>query len=321
MILSLRLPFFKPSPPKNFLLLDLDETEVKTAVTAFDQEGKVSVLGKTSQRQPNSAMFGYEIADLDAVLETADFALQNLKLVTPLTPKDAILLTAAGTILGTGITVKLTRPRPQEPISQKELQLVFKKIEEKISGKAEEQLRSEQRLLPNETLKLLGSDVTEFRLDRIKVKTPLDLTGENLELALLYRFIRQRHLKVLEELLTELGLKLFVMTEKSLLLARNLAERKDGGMVLVVGSRAASLVPFRHGKIFGNYTFNFGFSKETWFKALKIALVEFPDLKLNPSPVFLLGSLNSEEIGQELKSAGWQFEIVPEETLYVFATL
>lgn len=317
----MRLPFLKPSPPKNFLLLDLDETEVKTAMLSLNQEGKLSLLGKASQRQPSSAMFGYEIADLDAVLETVDFALQNLKLVTPLVPKDVILLTAAGTILGTGLTVKLTRPKPQEPVSQKELQLVFKKIEEKISGKAEEQLRSEQQLLPNETLKLLGSDVTEFRLDRIKVKTPLDLTGENLELALLYRFIRPRHLKVLEELLTELGLKLFVMTEKSLLLARNLAERKDRGMVLVVGSRAVSLVPFRHGKIFGNYTFNFGFSKETWFKALKIALAEFPDLELNPSPVFLLGSLNSEEIGQELKSTGWQFEIVPEETLYAFATL
>lgn len=312
----MHLPFLKPPSPKNFLLLDLDETEVRTVMLSFDQENKIAVLGKAVQRQPRAAIYGYEIADLDAVLETADFALQNLKLITPLTTKDTILLTAAGTILATGLTVRFRRPQPTEQISQKELKLVFRKIEEKISRKAEEQLRTEQHLKAGETLKLLGSDVTEFRLDGTKIKTPVGLTGESFELVLLYRFIRQRHLRVLEEFLGELDLRLFALAEKSLLLARSLLESRDRGVVAVLGSRATDIVPFQHGKILGNYTFNFGSAEEDWLKALQTAVVEFPDLRPDSTPLTLFGAANTSGAEAKLKSAGWQFEILPEERLF-----
>lgn len=244
---------FQPSKLTHMLALDLGTDTIKAALIQTSEEGTIKILGRSEQKQGLTSMRGQKIADFDAVLETTNLAVESAELNSQSRAKKVILGTS-GLIQSVGMTVRLKRPEPEKEISQKELNYLFQKIEEKTINPPMADLKQKTGL----DYELVGSEATRYGLDGQKLVTPLSLSGTTLEVSLLHNFCAKSDLTTLQSLASSLGLEIYGMNETATAITQTLLEGNEAGILIDIGGEITEVVIFKNGKIIGNKVFSLG---------------------------------------------------------------
>lgn len=296
---------FKTKTDEAYLGLIVGSHAVKATIFAPPSELEVTakILGHSEQKQGITSMRGCQVLDLDALLETTDLSLEQAKIAAGIWPKKTLLGVFGGAILNLGMMVKLTRTNLEAAISQKELNFLLDKIKEKTVPQATSEIEN----LKSGNLVHLDTFLTRYKLDGKAIDSPLGLSGQVLEAALVHTFSDATDLKTWQIFAKELGLNLALIVDSSFLWALPLFDKLNEGVLIDIGADATAILVFKNGKLYGSQTFCLGGKTltEEIAQKLSISFDQAEDLKLK----FQAGQLDQERVTQIREVMGKILEI------------
>ncbi len=223
--------FFKTkrSAKGQFLTLDIGTDYVKCLLFELSQSEtgqKLHIVG--FGKQPLSYLYtrGGAIVDYDGVKQTVSAAIAEALSASDSKLKDVIIGLSGEVTKGLVTTVRLTRPNADVPMSEKELSILISKIESSAFVEASKEV-SMMTGNPDLEIDLTNSAISNVKLDGVYIKDPLGLTGEVIEIALFTAFSPSYHLKLLQKLTKELGLKIITITSGLYALNKSLIEKHE----------------------------------------------------------------------------------------------
>jgi cell division ATPase FtsA len=247
--------FTKPKDPGLLLLIDLGTHSVKTSMvqlpSALEQEPKV--LGSSQHPLSRTMMRGRLMHDLDGILGVIAQTVEQVSISAGKEPADIVLGMSGNSVQYSGLTIRLQRPKPDEPITQKELDQLLQRIEQETATTAWEKLEKQSPPWSH-----LGAIITDYRIDDTLVSTPLDLTGTTIECVVLHGFWDDQSQKVVDLIGNQLGLEISMVWETAV--ARTLQKRQEReSFVLVdIGGRVTEAVLVKNRRVVKNVTVNIG---------------------------------------------------------------
>lgn len=296
---------FKTKTDEAYLGLIVGSHAVKATIFAPPSELEVTakILGHSEQKQGITSMRGCQVLDWDALLETTDLSLEQAKIAAGIWPKKTLLGVFGGAILNLGMMVKLTRTNLEAAISQKELNFLLDKIKEKTVPQATSEIEN----LKSGNLVHLDTFLTRYKLDGKAIDSPLGLSGQVLEAALVHTFSDAADLKTWQIFAKELGLNLALIVDSSFLWALPLFDKLNEGVLIDIGADATAVLVFKNGKLYGSQTFCLGGKTltEEIAQKLSISFDQTEDLKLK----FQAGQLDQERVTQIREVTGKILEI------------
>lgn len=296
---------FKTKTDEAYLGLIVGSHAVKATIFAPPSELEVTakILGHSEQKQGITSMRGCQVLDLDALLETTDLSLEQAKIAAGIWPKKTLLGVFGGAILNLGMMVKLTRTNLEAAISQKELNFLLDKIKEKTVPQATSEIEN----LKSGNLVHLDTFLTRYKLDGKAIDSPLGLSGQVLEAALVHTFSDAADLKTWQIFAKELGLNLALIVDSSFLWALPLFDKLNEGVLIDIGADATAVLVFKNGKLYGSQTFCLGGKTltEEIAQKLSVSFDQAEDLKLK----FQAGQLDQERVTQIREVMGKILEI------------
>ncbi|MBU0708613.1 hypothetical protein KJ596_02555 [Patescibacteria group bacterium] len=264
---------FKPRQPEPFMMLDLGTTTVKAGIfrllndpepgdPTFSNTPKIEVLALSQQRHGQASFLGSKIQQPDAVLEACSLAIEKANLEASIMPQQTTLL-AGGFTKTVNTKIKLQRAEVETPVTESELNKIFRKIEERT---AERSLIKASQLFraPPESLQRLSTEAIEFRLDGKKLSSPIDFGGEELKISLKETFCLQETHKTLSQLGDTLGLRISQIRDPIFAPLNFLKDEFARGILIDIGGKLTEVALFSEGEILGGYTFNWGGYHFTW---------------------------------------------------------
>lgn len=246
----MRLPLisklFSKKSPDHYLAIDLGTHEVKAAIFKTPTEFEhTHWLGMGRQLQGLSSMQAGRIQDLDAVIETVNLAIEEAQLKAGVSPDAAILGLSGGVIYAKGLRVRTHRAHPDQTLAADEFDVLAEQIEERTLEQAQSELEEKYRL----KLTRVETTFTAFQMDAAKVKTPLGLTGGDLEVGVLHYFIESESQKTINSLAQQLGLEIISLVDASVNLAASEIEQHFDHILVDIGGRVTEVVVVKSGKV------------------------------------------------------------------------
>lgn len=237
------------------LLVDLGTHAVKTSVvqlpSTLEQEPKV--VGSTTQPLGRTMMRGRHVHDLDGVLEVIARTVEHASISAGSQPADIVLGMSANSVQYSGLTIRVQRPKPDDQITQKELDTLLKRIEEETTQTAWDKLE-----LGKEPWTHLGAIVTDYKLDDTLVTTPIDMTGTALECTVLHGYWDDQAQKVVDLIGNQLGLEITMVWETAVARTLKMRQERESFVLVDIGGRAIELVLVKNRRVVKNATINMG---------------------------------------------------------------
>lgn len=240
--------FFKSKETDYYITVDLGSLEIKTAIFKKGTEFEgLKILGIGTQPQGLSCMRGGRVLDLDAVAESLQLALEEVHLKAGVTPTQLqlILGLSPDVICATGLRVRTHRSQPEKQIDQAEFEVLATQVEEKTLTRAKKELEEKYQC----ELKRVETRFTAYLLDGAKVKTPLGLSGSELEIIVLHYFIEPSRLSAINSLVEQVGLEIVSLVDTTVNLAASCLETHQNFILIDVGGDATEMVLVKAGKL------------------------------------------------------------------------
>ena len=236
------------------MIIDLGSHHVRTSVVGLpgELEETPKQLGDNIHQFARTMMRGRYINDLDGVLDIVMHSIDHATLSAGVQPSEVVLGLSGGAIKYCGLTVRIKRPQPDTPITQKELDEILDRIEHETEAKATEKCGVD------ESWNHLGAIVTDYRLEGQFVTTPIDLTGEKLECIVLHGFWEKEVHKSVDVISNQLGLEINVVWETAVTRALRIREERESFILVDIGGRVTELVLVSGRRVVSNLTVNIG---------------------------------------------------------------
>ena len=254
--------FTKKGPPEEILAIDLGTSYLKTAVIQLPQELEENpkLVGDHTQQIGRTMIRGREIIDLDGVLELIAQSIEHSLLAAGVQPSETVLGLSGNSIQYSGLTVRIQRPEPEEPVTQKELDAIIERIE------GETMKTAKSKISLDESWNHLGMIVTDFKIDDKFVSVPIDLTGNTLECIILHGFWQEPTKKIIDVLANQLGLDISMVWETAVARALRSRDNRESFLLVDVGGRATEIVLVKGRRVISNTSINIG--GDDWTDAL-----------------------------------------------------
>lgn len=247
-----KLPFsFKSSRAiSRFLTVDVGSDAVKCMIFEVGSEGGrpiAYITGIGKAKLPDGSTRGGVIVDIEDVSESLDEAIAQAAPDSTGAPREVIFGVSGGLSLGLMTTVRVNR-RSEEPISEKELNVIYAKVNEAAYTQAQN-LFLEQTGNSDLDFKLVTSSIVCTKVDDRAVLNPIGATGQKLELAVFTAFTPSYHIIALKDLSKNLGLKIIAVGSQMYALVKSLSYSRGtsfDGVVMDVGGEVTDV-----GVVFG----------------------------------------------------------------------
>lgn len=261
-VFSLLSRFGKKSTPTELLTLDLGTSSLKTSVVQLPQELEENpkMVGDNVQPLGRTMIRGREIIDLDGVLESAAHSIEHALLAAGVQPDETVLGLSGNSIHYSGLTVRIQRPDPEDPVDRKELDAVVDRIEEETIQTAK------SKISLDDSWDHLGMIITDYRIDDKFVSVPVDLTGKTLECIVLHGFWQEGTQKTVDMFSNQLGIDISMVWETAVARALRARESRESFLLVDVGGRVTEIVLVRGRRIISNTSINIG--ADDWTDAL-----------------------------------------------------
>src|SRR5665811_2487131 len=144
--------------------LDIGTEFAKALVFEIDDQGKGTVRGVGRKRQGLSHMQSGTVADIAAVVDNCAVALQEAEEMAGFRPTQVVIGIAGELVKGFTTTHSQERKRPDQPISEAELQKLIDTVQQAALREAERAITWETGL-PHVDVRLVHAAVTSASID------------------------------------------------------------------------------------------------------------------------------------------------------------
>ncbi len=240
--------------------LDIGTEFAKALVFEIDDQGKGTVRGVGRKRQGLSHMQSGTVADIAAVVDNCAVALQEAEEMAGFRPSQVVVGIAGELVKGFTTTNSQERKRPDQPISEAELQKLIDAVQQEALREAERSITWETGL-PHVDVRLVHAAVTSASIDGYAVTNPVGFRGRYVKIGIFDAFAPLVHLGALESVASQLDLELIEVVAEPYAVARVLGAeqvQQAGAIFIDIGGGTTDVALVRQGGIEGTRMFALG---------------------------------------------------------------
>ena len=240
--------------------LDVGTEFAKALVFDIDDQGHGTVRGVGRKRQGLSHMQSGTVADIAAVVDNCAVALQEAEEMAGFRPTQVVIGIAGELVKGFTTTHSQERKRPDQPITEAELQKLIDGVQREALHEAERAITWETGL-PHVDVRLVHAAVTGASIDGYAVTNPVGFQGRHVKIGIFNAFAPLVHLGALQSVASQLDLELLEIVAEPYAVARVLGSdqiRQAGALFIDVGGGTTDVALVRQGGIEGTRMFALG---------------------------------------------------------------
>jgi cell division protein FtsA len=240
--------------------LDIGTEFAKALVFEIDERGHGTVRGVGRKRQGLSHMQSGTVADIAAVVDNCAVALQEAEEMSGFRPTQVVIGIAGELVKGFTTTHSQERKRPDQPITEAELQRLIDGVQREALREAERSITWETGL-PHVDVRLVHAAVVGAAIDGYALTNPVGFQGRHVKIAIFNAYAPLVHLGALQSVASQLDLELLEIVAEPYAVARVLGSdqvRQSGALFVDVGGGTTDVALVRQGGIEGTRMFALG---------------------------------------------------------------
>ncbi|MBQ6393797.1 rod shape-determining protein [Candidatus Saccharibacteria bacterium] len=269
------------------LALDIGTEFVKAIIARQKKDGKLDVIGVGRARQHGTNMYAGAIADISAVADVCEKALTQAEKQAGVRSKLTVVGIAGELIKGNTSTVHYRRKNGNKPLSEQEMNLIIKRVQEKAGEQARKEVALETNN-PDIEVRLINSAIVSLSIDGYKISNPIGFKGTELTIQFYTAFAPLVHISAIEKVCAELSLDLLAVAVEPFAVCRAcLGDDLDSNLsaiVMDIGGGTTDIAIVDDGGVEGTKMFSIGGRSFTHQIAntLGVDYVTAEKLKLHP---------------------------------------
>ena len=199
--------------------LDVGTEFAKALVFDIDAAGHGTVRGVGRKRQGLSHMQSGTVADIAAVVDNCAVALQEAEEMAGFRPTQVVIGIAGELVKGFTTTHSQERKKPDQPITEGELQKLIDVVQREALHEAERAITWETGL-PHVDVRLVHAAVTGASIDGYALTNPVGFQGRHVKIGIFNAFAPLVHLGALQSVASQLDLELLEIVAEPYAVAR-----------------------------------------------------------------------------------------------------
>ena len=251
----------KYDPDDIILGLDIGTEFVKAVVAAKKKDNTLEIIGVGKAHQSMSNMYAGAIADIPGVINVCEKALSIAEDMAGVVSKTAVVGIAGELIKGSTNTVRYRRKNGNKPISDTEMELIIKKVQDSAGEKARKEVALETDN-PDVQVRLINSAIVSLTIDGYKVSNPIGFKGSELVIQFYTAFAPLVHISAIEKVCAELNLDLLAVAVEPFAVCRAcLGDDLDSNfsaIVMDIGGGTTDIAVVDDGGVEGTKMFGIG---------------------------------------------------------------
>ncbi len=240
--------------------LDIGTEFAKALVFEIDDAGRGTIRGVGRKRQGLSHMQSGTVADIAAVVDNCSVALQEAEEMAGFRPTQVVIGIAGELVKGFTTSHSQERRKPDQPISESELQKLIDGVQREALREAERAITWETGL-PHVDVRLVHAAITGASIDGYALTNPVGFQGRHVKISIFNAFAPLVHLGALQSVASQLDLELLEIVAEPYAVARVLGSdqiRQAGALFVDVGGGTTDVALVRSGGIEGTRMFALG---------------------------------------------------------------
>jgi cell division protein FtsA len=249
-----------PAAPAACTALDVGTEFAKALVFEIDDQNKAVIRGVGRKRQGLAHMQSGTVADIAAVVDNCQVALQEAEEMAGFRSRQVIIGIAGELVKGFTTGHSQERKRPDQAISGHELGRLIDGVQREALREADRTITWETGL-PNVDIRLVHAAVTGASIDGYAVTNPVGFQGRHVRIGIFNAFAPLIHLGALQSVAGQLDLELLAIVAEPYAVARCLDDeqvQQQGALFIDVGGGTTDVALVRTGGIEGTRMFALG---------------------------------------------------------------
>lgn len=243
------------------LALDIGTENVKAVIARQDGSGGLDIIGIGKARQGASNMYAGAIADIPAVVSVCEKALSQAEKMSGTTSKLTVVGIAGELIKGNTSTVRYRRKSGNKPLSEQEMALIIKRVQDRAGEQARQAIADETNN-PDVEVRLINSAIVSISIDGYKISNPIGFKGTDVVIQFYTAFAPLVHISAIEKVCAELSLDLLAVAVEPFAVCRAcLGDDLDSnfsGIVMDIGGGTTDIAVVDDGGVEGTKMFGIG---------------------------------------------------------------
>lgn len=254
---------YTPLKPSNdtILALDIGTEFVKAIIARQAKDHTLDIIGVGKARQDSSNMYAGAIADIPGVASVCEKALSQAEKMAGTTSKLTVVGIAGELIKGNTSTVRYRRKSGNKPLSEQEMALIIKRVQDRAGEQARKEIADETNN-PNVEVRLINSAIVSITIDGYKISNPIGFKGTDIVLQFYTAFAPLVHISAIEKVCAELSLDLLAVAVEPFAVCRAcLGDELDSnfsGIVMDIGGGTTDIAVVDDGGVEGTKMFGIG---------------------------------------------------------------
>lgn len=243
------------------LALDIGTENVKAVIARQNGAGSLDIIGIGKARQGASNMYAGAIADIPAVVDVCEKALSQAEKMSGTTSKLTVVGIAGELIKGNTSTVRYRRKSGNKPLSEQEMALIIKRVQDRAGEQARQAIADETNN-PDVEVRLINSAIVSISIDGYKISNPIGFKGTDVVIQFYTAFAPLVHISAIEKVCAELSLDLLAVAVEPFAVCRAcLGDDLDSnfsGIVMDIGGGTTDIAVVDDGGVEGTKMFGIG---------------------------------------------------------------
>ncbi len=240
--------------------LDVGTEFAKALVFDIGEDGGATVRGVGRKRQGLAHMQSGTVADIAAVVDNCQVALQEAEEMAGFRSSQVIIGIAGELVKGFTTSISHERKRPDQQLTARELDTLIEGVQKEALREAERTVTWETGL-PNVDIRLVHAAVTGATIDGYAVTNPVGFHGRHVRISVFNAFAPLIHLGALQSVASRLDLDLVAIVAEPYAVARCMDDQhvqQSGALFVDVGGGTTDVALVRQGGIEGTRMFALG---------------------------------------------------------------
>jgi cell division protein FtsA len=242
--------------------LDIGTEFVKALIGRVNEaDSSVDIIGVGRQHQGLNDMQAGAIADIAAVVENCDKALNQAEEQAGVSVRTCIIGIAGELVKGTTTTIRVARQDATKVLDIAEMEKIISLVQTRAQEKAKEQLKWELGGKEPD-VRLVNSALVSIEIDGYPVTNPIGFQGRDVVIQLYTAFAPLIHIGALEKTAQELDLDLLAVAAEPFAVARavigNNPNQNLSAILMDVGGGTTDIAVINEGGVQGTKMFGIG---------------------------------------------------------------
>lgn len=243
------------------LALDIGTENVKAVIARQSKNGGLDIIGIGRAHQGSTNMYAGAIADIPAVVDVCEKALSQAERMSGTTSKLTVVGIAGELIKGNTSTVRYRRKNGNKPLSEQEMALIIKRVQDRAGEQARQAIADETNN-PDVEVRLINSAIVSITIDGYKISNPIGFKGTDVVIQFYTAFAPLVHISAIEKVCAELSLDLLAVAVEPFAVCRAcLGDDLDSnfsGIVMDIGGGTTDIAVVDDGGVEGTKMFSIG---------------------------------------------------------------